>query len=196
MLQPALRLSRFSESQVVLESKVRMQKNKIKQIYKKLILIRGYMSSSNCSRSETEVSESLRIFYPFPHYFTLCQEGQRDTVEGRGEEGVFLGGVEGHAGAHVVSEGDTKNTGSVSMQCRFTPSYCQGAFLRFGWQPRGWPTYFTRRLTKFTAHPICWIWQFGWGCWGGRCREEVKLKADRREAEGVSGPDLAVTGFY
>lgn len=50
------------------------------------------MSSSDCSRGETEVSGSLSIGALLPHYPTLCQEGQPDTTEGRGEEEEEGGG--------------------------------------------------------------------------------------------------------
>lgn len=97
-----------------------------------MVLIRGYMSRSNCRRSETEVSESLRLCHPFPHYLVLCQEGQRDTlrrVGGNGGRGVsFLAGVEGRADTHVVSQGDTKKHRRRLHAGRFTRSYCQGAF--------------------------------------------------------------------
>lgn len=104
-----------------------------------MVLIRGYTSRSNCRRSETEVSGSLRICYPLPHYLILCQEGQRDALRRVGveEEGgwggglSFLAGVEGRADTHVVSEGDTKKHRRRLHAGRFTPSYCQGAFPWF-----------------------------------------------------------------
>ena len=45
---------------------------------------------ADCRQTETEVSESLRIRYPFPHYLILCQEASEGL--GRGEGG---GGWEG-----------------------------------------------------------------------------------------------------